>query len=82
MSHGMQTLGYYALMGMGRVYAAQGRTEDAARLLAHNLQAPQNPYADLAREALDDLADQATEEMRQAGAAMTLDEAIAVATED
>lgn len=82
MSHGMQTLCYYALMGMGRVYTAQGRTGDAVRLLAHNVQAPQNPYADLARETLDDLANQATEEMRQAGAAMTLDDAIALARED
>jgi tetratricopeptide (TPR) repeat protein len=82
MSHGMQTLGYYALMGMGRVYAAQGRTEDAALLLAHNVQALQNPYADLAQETLDDLSDRATEEIRQAGVAMTFDEAIALAEED
>jgi len=75
----MQTLCFYALMGMGRVYAAEGRIDAATRLLAHNVHAPQNPYLELAQEALDDLADQGTEELRQSGIAMTLDQAVALA---
>ncbi len=77
--HNMQTIVYYALMGMGRVYAAEGRTDDAVRLLAHNVEVPQNPYADLAQGALDELGDRATEDLRHAGSEMTLDEAIALA---
>jgi hypothetical protein len=78
----MQTIVYYALMGMGRVFAAKGETQTAARLLTHNVEAPQNPYADIAQEALDDLTDQVTERMRLAGAEMTLDDVIALATAD
>lgn len=78
----LQTLVYYALMGLGRVYAARGDVSAAVRLLTHNVEAPQNPYAGLAQAALDDLADEATEEMREAGREMTLDEAIALARED
>ena len=80
--HKMQTLVYYALMGMGRVFAAEGKTDAAVRLLVHNVQAPQNPYVELAQEALDDLSPQATEEMRLAGGEMTLDDAVAFASED
>ncbi|MFQ5967219.1 MAG: tetratricopeptide repeat protein [Acidimicrobiia bacterium] len=79
LSHKMQTLVYYALMGMGRLYAEEGRTEDAVRLLAQNVEAPENPYANLAQETLDDLGEQVTEELRQAGAEMSLDEAVALA---
>ena len=79
---GMQTIVYYALMGMGRVFAAEGKTDAAVRLLTHNVQAPQNPYADLAQEALDDLSDQPTEEMGVAASDMTLDDAVALASED
>ena len=78
----MQTLVYYALMGMGRVFAAEGKTDAAVRLLVHNVRAPQNPYVDLAQAALDDLSPQATEEMRFAGGEMTLDDAVALASED
>lgn len=58
-----------------------GKTDAAVRLLVHNVQAPQNPYVDLAQEALDDLYDQATAEMRLAGSEMTLDDAVALASE-
>ena len=75
----MQTLVYYALMGMGRVYAAEGKVDAAVGLLAHNVQAPQNPYVDLAQQTLDDLTGEETEEMRLAGSEMTLEDAIALA---
>ena len=78
----MQIVAYYALMGMGRVYAAEGQTDDAVRLLAFGVEAPQNPYAELAKEALDELGDQATEKLRQQGAAMTTTEAVALARGD
>lgn len=78
----MQNLVYYALMGMGRVYAAQGRTDAAVRLLSHNVGLAQNPYANLAQQALDDLADDATEELRAAAGEMTLEEAIALASSE
>jgi class 3 adenylate cyclase/predicted ATPase len=78
----MQNLVYYALMGMGRVFAAEGKADAAVRLLAHNVHAPQNPYVDLAQQALEDLGDQATEELRLSGSEMTLDEAVALASED
>ena len=77
----LQTIVYHALMGMGRVFAAEGKTDGAVRLLVHNVQAPQNPYVDLAQETLDDLSAQATEEMRLAGGGMTLDDAVALASE-
>lgn len=77
--HKMQTLIYYALMGMGRVYAAEGKPESAIPLLAHNVAAPQNPYADLAQEALDDLAAEENHEMVATGRQMTLEDAIAMA---
>lgn len=75
----MQAIVYYALMGMGRVFAAGGRTDDAAKLLAHNVAAPQNPYVALAQEALDELGELATEALRTEGQAMTDEEAIALA---
>ncbi len=78
----MQNLVYYALMGMGRVFAAEGKADAAVRLLAHNVHAPQNPYVDLAQETLEDLGDQATEELRLSGSEMTLDGAVALASED
>jgi class 3 adenylate cyclase/tetratricopeptide (TPR) repeat protein len=77
--HQMQTLTYYALMGMGRVYGAEGKLDRAILLLAHNQHAPQNPYAELAREALDELVAGVTEEMIQRGREMTLEDAIATA---
>lgn len=60
-----------------------GRCADAAvQLLIHNVQAEQNPYADLAQEALDDVSDQATEALRIVASEMTLDDAIALASVD
>jgi len=79
MDNNMQAIGYYALLGMGKVFAARGRIEQAVQLLSYNVQAPQNPYAGLAQEALGALGDQATDEAMAAGAAMTMDEAIALA---
>ncbi len=78
----MQNLVYYALMGMGRVFAAQGKTDAAVQLLVHNVQLAENPYANMAQEALDDLADREAEEMRLSGSAMTLEEAVGLASED
>lgn len=52
------------------------------QLLIHNVQAEQNPYADLAQEALDDVSDQATEALRIVASEMTLDDAIALASVD
>lgn len=69
-------------MGMGRAYAARGRTDAAVRLLAHNVGLAENPYADLAQQALDELSDEATEELRAAGGEMTLEEAIALASSE
>ena len=75
----MQVIAYYALMGMGRVFALEGRTEDAVKLLAHNVEAKQNPYADLARETLEGLGEVVSEELRSAGSTMTNEEAMALA---
>jgi tetratricopeptide (TPR) repeat protein len=77
--NGLQTVGYYALMGMGRTYAAGDDLDRAARLLAHNVGLEQNPYVALACEALEGLGEAATAELRSSGAAMSLDEAIALA---
>ena len=52
----------------------------AVQLLEHNVRLAENPYVNLAQEALDDLSDHATEEMRLSGTAMTLDEAVALAS--
>ncbi|MBT8165511.1 MAG: tetratricopeptide repeat protein [Acidimicrobiia bacterium] len=79
LDNGMQVVAYYALLGMGRVLAMEGRREDAVRLLAHNVNAAQNPYAELARVALDELADVGGDELRTSGAGMRNEEAIALA---
>jgi len=67
---------------VGLLSCLQLKDLSAERLLTHNVQAPQNPYVGLAQEALDDLADQVTEGMRQAGITMTLEDAVAVARDD
>jgi class 3 adenylate cyclase/tetratricopeptide (TPR) repeat protein len=77
-ANGMKLLGWYALMGLGQVLAAEGRTEEAIRLLGYVVGRPQNPYADLAQQALTELA--VAGEGREAGAEMTFEEAMSLAT--
>lgn len=69
----------YSLMGLARAFAADGRTEMAARQLVHKVNVTNNPYSGLAQEALDDLSEEQAKRIDKAGLTIPLDEAIALA---